>query len=131
MPPWRSPLRPASGQSSVSADRLQPRECTQRTTSDGLPDAACLAPGTGAHAKMSGVEHIGQRALYDFAQLSARRAESKYPRDTLDQLVLFGTEVFVHDPTDRYLDLFRRQGLGLAQGIGLDLASIPHEYGLA
>jgi hypothetical protein len=60
--------------------------------------------------------------------LRAGRAETKQAGDGLDELVLLGAEVLLHDPTDCYFDFFRRQILWLAQRVGVDLPSIPHDH---
>src|SRR5229473_2701819 len=81
-------------------------------------------------AKASGIQQIGESRLDDFPQLGACRTEPERAGDGLDQLIALRAVVPFNHLGDRDPYLFRRQDLGLAQGIGFDVTPIPHHDGL-
>ncbi len=78
-------------------------------------------------AKPARTEKLRKRALDHVTQLGAGRTKSEQAGNGLDQLVLLGAVVLLYDPTNRYLDLLRRQVLRPSQRAGIDLASVSHD----
>ncbi len=76
MPRWHSPLPPASGRSSVSADRLQPRDARKGRRSK--PSSSASSRATPRSANSSAPPGSAATALMPFVGMSASRQKRSF-----------------------------------------------------